>query len=69
MPPNTWPIIIGGCHRSGTSLLRRILNARSRIHCGPEIKFLRDFHGDYYGDPSATDASSGPPVLWPPTTS
>jgi hypothetical protein len=45
------PIIVGGCHRSGTSLMRRILNAHSRIHCGPEIKFLRDLHGDYHADP------------------
>ncbi|HEY6150160.1 MAG TPA: sulfotransferase [Gaiellaceae bacterium] len=48
-----WPIVIGGCHRSGTSLLRRVLNAHSRIHCGPEIKFFRDFYGDYFDDPLA----------------
>jgi hypothetical protein len=48
---NTWPIIIGGCHRSGTSLVRRILNAHSGIHCGPEVKFFRDFYGDYVNDP------------------
>lgn len=45
------PIIIGGCHRSGTSLLRRILNSHSRIYCGPEVKFFRDFYGDYFSDP------------------
>ena len=49
----TWPIVVGGCHRSGTSLLRRVLNAHSRIHCGPEIKFFRDFYGDYFDDPLA----------------
>jgi hypothetical protein len=49
-PGNTWPIIIGGCHRSGTSLIRRILNAHPRIYCGPEVKFFRDFYGDYLVD-------------------
>jgi Sulfotransferase family len=48
-----WPIVVGGCHRSGTSLLRRVLDSHSRIHCGPEIKFFRDFYGDYPGDPLA----------------
>jgi hypothetical protein len=47
---NTWPIVIGGCFRSGTSLIRRVLNAHSRIHCGPEIKFFRDFYKDYFSD-------------------
>jgi hypothetical protein len=48
---NTRPIIVGGCYRSGTSLVRRILNAHSRIQCGPEVKFFRDFYGDYFSDP------------------
>lgn len=47
---NTWPIIVGGYFRSGTSLVRRILNAHPRIHCGPEVKFFRDFFGDYQSD-------------------
>ena len=46
----SWPIVVGGCHRSGTSVLRRALDAHSRIHCGPEIKFFRDFYGDYFED-------------------
>jgi hypothetical protein len=31
--------------------LRRTLNAHSRIYCGPETKFFRDFYGDYPEDP------------------
>lgn len=42
-----WPIIVGGCHRSGTSLVRRLLDAHSGIYCGPEVKFFRDFFNDY----------------------
>jgi len=44
------PIIIGGFFRSGTSLVRRLLDSHSRIHCGPEVKFFRDFNGDYKDD-------------------
>ena len=51
MARRDWPVIVGGCHRSGTSLLRRLLNAHSRIHCGPEVKFFRDLYGDYPADP------------------
>jgi len=47
----TWPIVVGGCHRSGTSLVRRILNAHPHIHCGPEVTFFRDFYGDFRDDP------------------
>ncbi|OGW38361.1 MAG: hypothetical protein A2Y97_14380 [Nitrospirae bacterium RBG_13_39_12] len=45
-----YPIIIGGFYRSGTSLLRRLLDAHSNIHCNPEIKFFKDFYGDYLHD-------------------
>jgi hypothetical protein len=45
-----WPIIVGGCHRSGTSLVRRIFDAHPRIHCGPEVTFFRDFYGEYEND-------------------
>lgn len=44
------PIIIGGFYRSGTSLLRRLLDSHSRIHCPPEVKFFKDFYGDYLKD-------------------
>lgn len=44
------PIIIGGFYRSGTSLLRRLLDVHSQIHCSPEIKFFKDFYGDYLHD-------------------
>jgi hypothetical protein len=30
-----------------------MLNAHSRIHCGPEITFSRDFYGHYRSDPIA----------------
>jgi hypothetical protein len=46
-----WPIVVGGCHRSGTSLVRRILDSHPRIHCGPEVTFFRDFHADFRDDP------------------
>lgn len=45
------PIIIGGFYRTGSSLLRRLLDSHSRIHCGPEVKFFQDIHADYIDDP------------------
>lgn len=52
---DTRPIVVGGCYRSGTSLVRRLLDSHPRIHCGPEVKLFRDFYGDYLGveDPIA----------------
>jgi hypothetical protein len=44
------PIIIGGFYRSGTSLLRRLLDSHHNIYCGPEVKFFRDFYGNYLQD-------------------
>jgi hypothetical protein len=37
------PIFIVGCHRSGTTLFRLILDSHPRISCGPETRFLREF--------------------------
>lgn len=45
------PIIVGGFYRSGTSLVRRLLDSHSNIHCGPEIKFFKDLDCDYINDP------------------
>jgi hypothetical protein len=36
------PIFIVGCQRSGTTLLRLILDAHPNISCGPETRFLAD---------------------------
>ncbi|MBN1141572.1 MAG: sulfotransferase [Deltaproteobacteria bacterium] len=48
---NELPIVVGGFYRSGTSLLRRLLDAHSAIHCGPEVKFFKNLHGDFFNDP------------------
>jgi protein-tyrosine sulfotransferase len=37
------PVFVLGCDRSGTSLLRRILNAHSNIACPTETKFIYQF--------------------------
>jgi hypothetical protein len=39
------PIFIVGCHRSGTTLLRLLLDSHPNISCGPETGFLTDFAG------------------------
>ncbi len=36
------PIFIVGCHRSGTTLLRIIMDSNPHISCGPETRFLAD---------------------------
>lgn len=45
------PILIGGFYRSGTTLLRRLLDAHPAVHCPPELKFMRDVLGEYGDDP------------------
>jgi hypothetical protein len=47
------PIIVGGFHRSGTSLVRRLIDSHSNIHCGPEVKFFLDFDSAFPNDPLA----------------
>lgn len=37
------PIFVMGCHRSGTSLVRRILNSHRNIACPPETNYLIHF--------------------------
>jgi hypothetical protein len=51
MSVSEWPIVVGGCHRSGTSVVRRMLDAHPDIHCGPEVTFFRDFYAAYRDDP------------------
>lgn len=36
------PIFVVGCQRSGTTMLRLMLDSHSRISCGPETRFLAD---------------------------
>jgi len=45
------PVIIGGFYRSGTSLLRRLIDAHPSFHCPPEVKFFKDIDNDYIEDP------------------
>ena len=50
-PVSNVPIVIGGSHRSGTTLLRRLLNGHSRIYCPAEIKFFKDLLQQFPNDP------------------
>ncbi|GAA1882360.1 sulfotransferase family protein [Lapillicoccus jejuensis] len=36
------PIFVVGCQRSGTTMLRLMLDSHPRIACGPETRFLED---------------------------
>ena len=37
---NTAPIFVGGAGRSGTTLLRVVLDTHPHIACGPELKLI-----------------------------
>lgn len=52
---NDLPIVAGGCPGSGNSLLRQVLDAHPRIHCGPGARFFRDFHA---ADPGSSDRNA-----------
>jgi protein-tyrosine sulfotransferase len=41
VPTNFDPIVLGGCGRSGTTLLRMMLDSHRRICCGPESSLFR----------------------------
>ncbi len=45
------PVVLGGCHRSGTTVVRCLLDNHTAFSCGPEIKFFRDYYDDYSDDP------------------
>ena len=40
-PSELLPIVVGGCGRSGTTLLRMMLDSHRRICCGPESSVFR----------------------------
>src|SRR5262245_33825770 len=40
-PSRFAPIVLGGCGRSGTTLLRMMLDSHRRICCGPESSVFR----------------------------
>ena len=57
------PIVLGGCGRSGTTLLRMMLDSHRRICCGPESSLFRrraidaDWLADRFGFPRAEVAA------------
>ena len=55
---NQRPIFVLGCDRSGTSLLRRILDSHSNIACPPETKFIFQLVKVYETNQSLTGLKS-----------
>lgn len=49
------PILVSGFYRSGTTLLRRLLDAHSAIYCGPQIKFFANYYSAEIDDPLAAN--------------
>ena len=39
-----WPVFLVGCHRSGTTLVRYILDAHPNLACPPESKFIKGLY-------------------------
>ena len=50
------PVFIGGCERSGTTMLGSMLGAHSDSICTPESQFIRQFFRDKSFDPGAINA-------------
>ncbi|MEP7034074.1 MAG: sulfotransferase [Dermatophilaceae bacterium] len=44
------PIFVVGCQRSGTTMLRLVLDSHSQISCGPETRFLADLERIFGAD-------------------
>ncbi len=55
------PVILGGCHRSGTTLLRVMLDSHPRIACGPETSL---FTGGFRPDKLAVRFDFAPEEIW-----
>jgi len=57
------PVFLIGCHRSGTTLMRYLLDAHPNLACPPESKFLAALH-EVFKYPQAVRvlASLGIPV-------
>lgn len=57
---DTLPIIVLGCPRSGTTLVRRLLNAHPAIHCAGETFLLRSAARFLAGEKVAEGMDYGP---------